>query len=103
MSPTGVPVPPAGAAGCNQRRGAGLPSWSTWRAHPVLSPAPLPVVASVTPAIRGRNAVERLAALAGRLTHRDRRLCQLLHEHRVLTTPQLTELAFPSGNAAEHR
>jgi hypothetical protein len=61
------------------------------------------VVASVTPAIRGRSAADRLAALAGRLTHRDRRLCQLLHEHRVLTTPQLTELAFPSGNAAEHR
>jgi hypothetical protein len=57
----------------------------------------------VTPAAGGPNTIERLAALAGRLTDRDRRLCQLLHQHRVLTTRQLTELAFPSGNAAEHR
>ena len=51
----------------------------------------------------GRSAAERLAALAGRLTDRDRTLCRLLHQHRVLTTPQLTDLAFPSRNAAEHR
>jgi hypothetical protein len=57
----------------------------------------------LTPAAGGRTTVERLAGLAGRLTDRDRRLCQLLHQHRVLTTPQLVELAFPSGNAAEHR
>ena len=50
-----------------------------------------------------RNAAERLAALTGRLTDRDRTLCQLLHQHRVLTTPQLIDLAFPSRNAAEHR
>jgi Replication-relaxation len=50
-----------------------------------------------------RSAAERLAALAGRLTDRDRTLCRLLHQHRVLTTPQLIDLAFPSRNAAEHR
>jgi hypothetical protein len=59
------------------------------------------VVAAVS-ATGGRSAA-RLAALAGRVTDRDRALCQLLHEHRVLTTPHLTELAFPSRNAAEHR
>jgi protein involved in plasmid replication-relaxation len=32
-----------------------------------------------------------------------RRRCQLLSEHRVLTTGQLTQLAFPSADAAEHR
>jgi hypothetical protein len=57
----------------------------------------------VTPATGGRSTADRLAALAGRLTDRDRLLCQLLHEHRVLTTGQLTQLAFPSANAAEHR
>jgi hypothetical protein len=51
----------------------------------------------------GRSAAERLAALTGRLTDRDRALCRLLHQHRVLTTPQLIDLAFPSRNAAEHR
>jgi hypothetical protein len=51
----------------------------------------------------GRSAAERLAALAGRLTDRDRTLCRLLHDHRVLTTPQLVDLGFASRNAAEHR
>jgi len=44
-----------------------------------------------------------LALLAGRLTDRDRRLCQLLREHRVLTTSQLRDLAFGSLNVAQHR
>jgi Replication-relaxation len=57
----------------------------------------------MTPAAGGRSTADRLAALAGRLTDRDRRLCQLLWEHRVLTTGQLTQLAFPSADAAEHR
>jgi len=57
----------------------------------------------VTPGTDGRSAAERLAALAGRLTDRDRQLCRLLLEHRVLTTPQLVDLAFPSRNTAEHR
>jgi hypothetical protein len=44
-----------------------------------------------------------LARLAARLTERDRWLLRLLHEHRVLTLPQLTQLAFPSPRAARHR
>jgi hypothetical protein len=60
-------------------------------------------VAVVSSGGGGRSAAERLAALAGRLTDRDRTLCRLLHQHRVLTTPQLTDLAFPSRNATEHR
>ncbi len=46
---------------------------------------------------------ERLAYLAARLTPRDLWLCELLHEHRVLTTHQLTDLAFPNLDTAEHR
>ncbi len=54
--------------------------------------------------VRGRGSTaERLAAVAGRVTGRDRRLCALLAEHRVLTTPQLTQLAFPSPDAAAKR
>jgi hypothetical protein len=60
-------------------------------------------VAAVSSGGGRRSAAERLAALAGRLTDRDRTLCRLLHQHRVLTTPQLIDLAFPSRNAAEHR
>ena len=35
-----------------------------------------------------------LAALAARLTARDRWLLRMLHEHRVLTTTHITQLAF---------
>ncbi len=52
---------------------------------------------------RASSAADRLAALARRLTDRDRRLCRLLWEHRVLTTDQLTSLCFPSRHAATHR
>jgi hypothetical protein len=60
-------------------------------------------VAVVSSGGGGRSAAERLAALTGRLTDRDRTVCRLLHQHRVLTTPQLIDLAFTSRNAAEHR
>jgi hypothetical protein len=45
----------------------------------------------------------KLAALAGRLTDRDRRLCRLLWEHRVFTSHQLTQLAFDHLDTAEDR
>ena len=44
-----------------------------------------------------------LAALAARLTARDRWLLRMLHEHRVLTTTQITWLAFGTGRAATAR
>jgi hypothetical protein len=52
---------------------------------------------------RASSAADQLAALARRLTDRDRRLCRLLWEHRVLTTEHLTSLCFPSRHAATHR
>jgi hypothetical protein len=45
----------------------------------------------------------RLADLAARLTHRDRQLCRLLAEHRVLTSHQLAQLAFNHLDTAEDR
>ncbi len=50
-----------------------------------------------------RSAAERLAVLASRLTERDRRLCRLLWDHKVLTTHQVIALCFPSRYAATHR
>ena len=44
-----------------------------------------------------------LAALAARLTTRDRWLLRMLHEHRVLTTTQITQLAFGTSRAATAR
>ena len=46
---------------------------------------------------------ELAAALAARLTARDRWLLRMLHEHRVLTTTQITELAFGTTRAATAR
>ena len=43
------------------------------------------------------------AALAARLTARDRWLLRMLHEHRVLTTGQITQLAFGTTRAATAR
>jgi Replication-relaxation len=45
----------------------------------------------------------KLADLAARLTPRDRQLCRLLAEHRVLTSHQLTDLAFNHPDTAEDR
>jgi Replication-relaxation len=50
-----------------------------------------------------RGVAEQLAALAGRLTDRDRAILRLLGEHRVLTTHQLAEVFFHSQDRAEHR
>ncbi len=52
---------------------------------------------------RPRDPTERLAWITRRLTPRDLWLCQLLDEHRVLTTVQLADLAFPTLDTAEHR
>jgi hypothetical protein len=45
----------------------------------------------------------RLAELAARLTPRDRQLCRLLAEHRVLTSHQLADIAFNHLDTAEDR
>src|SRR6266536_174698 len=52
---------------------------------------------------RPRLTLELLTRLAGRLTPRDRWLLRMLHEHRVLTTVQITQLAFGAHTTAAHR
>lgn len=46
---------------------------------------------------------EHRAMLAARLTDRDRWLIRMVHEHRVLTGPQICDLAFPSVRVANAR
>ncbi|MDA8282540.1 MAG: replication-relaxation family protein [Actinomycetota bacterium] len=41
--------------------------------------------------------------VVGRLTERDRLLCRVLWEHRVLTTEQVVDLCFTSLTSAQHR
>uniref|UniRef100_UPI001EF6320D replication-relaxation family protein n=1 Tax=Frankia sp. Cj3 TaxID=2880976 RepID=UPI001EF6320D len=52
---------------------------------------------------RARVDPDLLVALAGRLTARDRWLIAMVHEHRVLTSRQITALAFNSERVARAR
>ncbi|MGW4526902.1 replication-relaxation family protein [Amycolatopsis sp. NPDC004378] len=54
-------------------------------------------------AARAANPTEHQAALAARLTRRDKWLLALLYEHRVLTSAQIQEAAFPSGRSTRQR
>jgi hypothetical protein len=49
------------------------------------------------------NSAEHHAWLAGHLTARDRWLVRMLFEHKVFTTHQIIDLAFPSVRAANMR
>jgi hypothetical protein len=55
------------------------------------------------PTHRAANTADHRAALATRLTLRDRWIIRMLHEHRVLTSTQITALAFPSSRSARLR
>ncbi|MGO1053665.1 replication-relaxation family protein [Crossiella sp. CA198] len=52
---------------------------------------------------RVRKTAEHLAWLAGHLTARDRWLARMLFEHKVFTTHQFVDLAFPTRRAANLR
>lgn len=49
------------------------------------------------------NSVEHQAALAFRLTERDRWMARMVFEHRVLHAGQISAVAFPSPNAGRRR
>jgi hypothetical protein len=51
----------------------------------------------------GAPAEARLRALAGRMTERDRLVCRLLFEHRVLTTRQVADVGFGHLRKAQER
>jgi hypothetical protein len=55
------------------------------------------------PAARTVAAGDHQAFLAARLTPRDRWLARMLAEHRVLTTHQIIQLAWPTRRAANKR
>ncbi|MBL7496190.1 replication-relaxation family protein [Frankia sp. CNm7] len=65
------------------------------------SPRPRPVL--TRPGARTAASAEHQAALAARLTPRDRWLTRMIAEYKVLTTDQIVQIAFPSRRAANHR
>ena len=54
-------------------------------------------------AIRPRADLDHVAAVARRLTPRDRLVCRTLFDHKVLTTEQVTDLCFCNLTTARHR
>ncbi len=58
--------------------------------------------ASPTP-VRRRGDSDLAAVVAPRLTPRDRAICQVLFDHRVLTTDQVVDLCFANVTTARHR
>jgi hypothetical protein len=50
-----------------------------------------------------RDIDARLLAVVGRLTERDRTICRLLDDHRVLTTPQVADVGFTGERRARMR
>jgi hypothetical protein len=50
-----------------------------------------------------RDVDARLLAVVGRLTERDRTICRLLDDHRVLTTPQVADVGFTGERRARMR
>ncbi|GAB3436460.1 replication-relaxation family protein [Actinophytocola sediminis] len=55
------------------------------------------------PTPRAANTAEHQAALAWRLTPRDKWIIRMLWEHKVLTSHQITALAFPSFRSGRMR
>ena len=53
--------------------------------------------------VRPRADHDLVASVARRLTPRDRLLCQVLFDHKVLTTEQVADLCFDSLTTARHR
>jgi hypothetical protein len=66
--------------------------------------APSGTVGSVTRrSSTHRDADRRLLSVLDRITDRDRMLCRLLDDHRVLTTAQVTDVGFAGGRRARMR
>jgi Replication-relaxation len=66
-------------------------------------PSPSALPGRPRPAGRLARSPQLAAALAARLTARDRWLLRMICEHRVLTTAQVTQLAFGTTRAATAR
>lgn len=72
----------------------------------ITNPTPQQSLRSHRPEREGprlRNSPEHLAWLARHLTPRDRWLIRMFFEHKVFTTHQIVDLAFPTRRAANLR
>lgn len=88
------PHPAASSPAASWQRGAVLPTGQqvALRSHRGAGRTP-----------RSVNTLEHQARLSLRLTPRDRWLIRMLHEHQVLTSAQIAQVAFPSVRSATTR
>ncbi len=109
----GAPVTPAAgpsAAGpstalssTTRSSAARLPSASVAAGGPAPSGAPHRSGPTDTSRRGWRDLDSRLLPVLGRLTERDRRLCRLLDDHRVLTSSQVADVCFTGERRARMR
>ena len=100
---SGRPLGPAAGRSASVLPGAPAPSGAPHRLSPAHSGAALRSRSSGG-ARRGWQDVEaRLLSIVGRLTERDRQLCRLLDDHRVLTTAQVADVGFAGERRARMR
>ena len=96
----GDAIPSGCAASSSSGRGAAPVGASA--SSPGKDAAPVGTHRSSTRRAR-RDSEVRLLAVAGRLTERDRLICRLLDEHRVLTTAQIADVGFTGERRARMR
>jgi hypothetical protein len=100
--PAGSP-PPARHGSAPSATGP-APSGAPHRLPPQTSSAPHRIGGDPGASRRGwRDLDTRLLGVLGRLTERDRRLCRLLDEHRVLTSAQVADVCFTGERRARMR
>ncbi len=99
------PAAPARAARSSATRSstARLPSASVSAGGPAPVGAPHRSGPSDTGRRGWRDLDSRLLPVLGRLTERDRRLCRLLDDHRVLTSSQVADVCFTGERRARMR
>ncbi len=83
--------------------GGPAPSGAPHRLSPQAASAPQRSESNGTSRRGWRDLDARLLAVLGRLTERDRRLCLLLDDHRVLTSSQVADVCFTGERRARMR
>ncbi len=94
---------PARLPSASVSAGGRAPSGAPHRLTPQPDGAPHRSGPSDTSRRGWRDLDSRLLAVLGRLTERDRRLCRLLDDHRVLTSSQVADVCFTGERRARMR
>jgi hypothetical protein len=98
-----TPSRPARLSSTSPRAGAPAPVGAPHPTSPASSSARRRTGSNGTSRRGWRDVEARLLGVVGRLTERDRTLCRLLDDHRVLTTAQVADVGFTGERRARMR